>query len=181
MSKDVAETLDESISLCTQVIQELRTLSYVLHPPFLDEAGLVPALQWFVRGFIQRSGVQVELLVMDEIGRLPTDVETALFRVVQECLTNIHRHSGSRSAVIWVTKQDEAVVVRVTDDGHGFALPRPDTREVPLLPGVGIPGMRQRLRQLGGELEIESSPEGTTVNAKIPISEGRYAAYSSSR
>jgi len=175
-------TLEESVSLCNQVIKELRTLSYLLHPPFLDEAGLVPALHWFVRGFIQRSGIQVELLVMDDIGRLPTDIETALFRVVQESLTNIHRHSGSRSAVIWVTKELDTVHVRVTDEGHGFSPPAtPDNREAGLPPGVGILGMRQRLRQLGGQLEIESSPEGTTVSARISISEDRYAAYSHSR
>ena len=182
LSPGAVETVEESVSLCNQVIKELRTLSYLLHPPFLDEAGLVPALQWFVRGFIQRSGIPVELLVMDDIGRLATDIEMALFRVVQESLTNIHRHSGSRSAVIWVTQEQGTIHVRVTDEGHGFSLPTtPDNREVALPPGVGILGMRQRLKQLGGQLEIETSPEGTTVNATIPISEGQYAAYSHSR
>ena len=182
LSPGAAETLEQSVSLCNQVIKELRTLSYLLHPPFLDEAGLVPALQWFVRGFMQRSGIQVELLVMDDIGRLATDFEMALFHVVQESLTNIHRHSGSRSAVIWLTKEQGTIHVKVRDEGHGFSLPTtPNNREVALPPGVGILGMRQRLKQLGGQLEIETSPEGTTVNATIPISEGRYAAYSHSR
>jgi two-component system NarL family sensor kinase len=176
------ETLGESLLLCDQVIKELRTLSYLLHPPFLDEAGLLPALQWFVRGFIQRSGIQVELVVLGDIGRLAPDVETALFRVVQESLTNIHRHSGSSNAIIWVTKEKDTVLVRVTDEGHGFSLPAtPDNHEAALSAGVGILGMRQRLRQLGGELDIESSSEGTTVNARISISEGGYAAYSNSR
>jgi signal transduction histidine kinase len=153
-------------------------LSYLLHPPFLDEAGLVPALTWFVRGFIQRSGIPVELMVVDEIGRLPTDIETALFRVVQESLTNIHRHSGGGRAVIWVTREKDTVTLRIMDDGHGFCLPATeDNLESGILPGVGIPGMRQRLRQLGGQLEIESSPQGTTVNAKICLSEDRNHAY----
>ncbi len=164
------ETLEESVLLCDQVIKELRTLSYLLHPPFLDEAGLLPALQWFVRGFIQRSGIQVELLVLGDIGRLATDVETALFRVVQESLTNIHRHSGSSSAIIWVTKEKDTILVRITDEGHGFSLPlTPNNQEAALSPGVGILGMRQRLRQLGGRLDIESSGQGTTVNARISI------------
>jgi two-component system, NarL family, sensor kinase len=177
LESDLSGTLQESITLCNQVIHELRTLSYLLHPPFLDEVGLVPALQWFVRGFIQRSGVPVELLVLDDIGRLPGEVETALFRVVQESLTNIHRHSGSRSAVIWVTKEQNGVVLRVVDEGHGFSLSQPDDREGKVAAGVGIQSMRQRLRQLGGDLEIESSSKGTTVYAKVSISEDQNAAY----
>ena len=175
-----AETLRESMSLCDQVIKELRTLSYLLHPPFLDEVGLGPAVQWYVRGFVQRSGIQVEVL-MEDIGRLPTEVETALFRMVQETLTNIHRHSGSKSAVIWLTKEEDTAVLRVSDSGHGFSLPvTPENKEW-TSPGVGILGMRQRLRQLGGELEIESSSQGTTVNARVPISKGEYASYLAGR
>jgi signal transduction histidine kinase len=177
LSADATEMLRESVSLCNQIVKELRTLSYLLHPPFLDEAGLVPALTWFVRGFIQRSGIPVELMVVDEIGRLPTDVETALFRVVQESLTNIHRHSGGGRAVIWVTRDQDTVTLRIMDDGHGFSLPATDNLEVGLLPGVGISGMRQRLRQLGGQLEIESNPQGTTINAKVCLSEDRNHAY----
>jgi two-component system NarL family sensor kinase len=174
--------LQESVSLCDQVIKELRTLSYLLHPPFLDEAGLVPALRWFVRGFIQRSGIQVELLVMEEIGRLPTEVETALFRVVQESLTNIHRHSGSERAVIWVTREQDTVVLKVSDEGHGIPLSStPDNRERAPSPGVGILGMRQRLRQLGGQLDIESSSQGTSVNVRVSISEDRNVTYLNSR
>jgi len=168
--------LEESVDLCDQVIKELRTLSYLLHPPFLDEAGLVPALQWFVRGFMQRSDTHVEVLVIGEIGRLPTEVETALFHVVQESLTNIHRHSGSKRAVIWVSKEQDTVVLQISDDGHGFSQTSAShTSEGTLLPGVGIAGMRQRLRHLGGQLEIESSPSGTSVNARVSISEDPHA------
>jgi two-component system, NarL family, sensor kinase len=120
--------------------------------------------------------------VFGDVGRLGTDIETALFRVVQESLTNIHRHSGSSRAIIWVTKDEGTVLVRVTDEGHGFSLSTmPDNQDAALSPGVGILGMRQRLRQLGGQLDIESSSEGTTVSATISTLEGGYAAYSNRR
>jgi two-component system, NarL family, sensor kinase len=175
---DLPHVLEESAALCDGVIKELRTLSYLLHPPMLDEAGLIPALQWFVRGFVERSGVQVELLIMEDIGRLGTDAETALFRVVQECLTNVHRHSGSKGAVIWVTKEEQTVRVQITDEGHGFLVPSDqDNPETAPAAGVGIMGMRQRLKQLGGDLEIESGSQGTTVNARITMSEKHDAPY----
>jgi signal transduction histidine kinase len=175
------EMLRESAALCDEVIRELRTLSYLLHPPLLDEAGLIPAIQWFVRGFMQRSGVQVELIAREDVGRLPEEVETALFRVVQESLTNIHRHAGSTSAMIWLKKEEDNVVLRVMDDGRGFSMTtETEAREGPLSFGVGIAGMRERLKQLGGELRIESGPKGTTVHARVLISEGRPYAYSSS-
>jgi signal transduction histidine kinase len=174
-----AEMLQESISLCDQVMQELRTLSYVLHPPFLDEAGLAPAIQWFVRGFIQRSGVHVAVIVKDDVGRLAKEVETAMFRVVQESLTNIHRHSGSRNAVIRLTRELDALVLRITDDGHGFSpLTSTEKHVSASSPGVGIAAMRHRLKQLGGELEIESSSEGTTIQARVSISEDQFNANS---
>jgi two-component system NarL family sensor kinase len=159
------QELQESAALCDQVIQELRTLSYLLHPPLLDEAGLVAALQCYVHGFVQRSGIDVEILVLDEIGRLPSDRETVLFRVVQESLTNIHRHSGSHSAVIWVLKDQEDVVLRIQDDGRGID-------ESASTSGVGIPGMRQRLNQIGGTFEIESDSHGTVVTARAPMTTG---------
>jgi signal transduction histidine kinase len=178
LDADTGDLLQEGVALCDEVIKELRTLSYLLHPPFLDEAGLVTALQWFVRGFIQRSGINVELVIENDIGRLPTEVETALFRVVQESLTNIHRHSACRKAVISLTKRQDAVVVTITDDGHGFSLPPTVEEENSmLLPGVGIEGMRQRLMQLGGQLEIESGSQGTRVHAEVPVIEGRRVAH----
>jgi signal transduction histidine kinase len=174
--------LRESLSICDQVIKELRTLSYLLHPPFLDEAGLVTAIKCFVRGFIQRSGIRVELRLMEDIGRLPTAVETALFRVVQESLTNVHRHSGSSTAIICVTRDQDTVVIRIGDEGRGFA---PQLMMSTHLPdrsaGVGLLGMSQRLKELGGQLEIESSSKGTTITARIAISENEYATYSGSR
>ena len=177
LKPDIEEMFHESLSLCDQVIKELRTLSYLLHPPYLDEAGLVPALRWFVRGFIQRSGVQVDLQISDDIGRLPTETEIALFRTLQESLTNIHRHSGSKSAVISVVRHEGAIVLEIIDKGHGFLRPTAEDRQDSALSsGVGIQSMRQRLRHVGGQLEIESSPEGTRVKARISISEDRHTA-----
>jgi signal transduction histidine kinase len=156
-----------------QAMQELRTLSYLLHPPLLDQAGLVSALQWYVDGFSERSGVQVELVALPEIGRLPEELETALYRVVQECLTNIHRHSGSASAFIRLRRTAKEIVLQVKDEGvgmpPGWDNGGPDNvRSI----GVGIPGMRERIRQLGGRLEIRSTKKGTTITAKVPHKKG---------
>jgi signal transduction histidine kinase len=168
---EAQEPLEEAASLCDQVIKELRTLSYLLHPPLLDEIGLVAALQWYVRGFIQRCGIEVEVLIMQDIGRLSPDAEVALFRVVQESLTNIHHHSGSQTAIIWVTMEEGEVVLQIKDEGRGMVGESPhDGRVMVQSLGVGILGMRQRLEQLGGRLEIESDGQGTTVKAIVPIS-----------
>jgi two-component system NarL family sensor kinase len=171
-------TMKESLSLCDQVIKELRTLSYLLHPPLLDEVGLIPALQWFIRGFMQHSGIQVKIVVTKPIGRLEPSVETALFRVAQECLTNIHRHSGSPTALIWVIKQRDEVMLRITDKGQGISEPRFSGGESIISTGVGIMGMRQRVRQLGGKLEIHSTVRGTTVTARISLTGETHAAHS---
>jgi signal transduction histidine kinase len=172
-------SMQESLSLCDQVIKELRTLSYLLHPPLLDEVGLIPALQWFIRGFMQHSGIQVKIVVTQPIGRLESSVETALFRVAQECLTNIHRHSGSPTALIWVIKQGDEVVLRVTDTGQGISQPwYAGEGESMISTGVGIMGMRQRVKQLGGKLDIHSSSKGTTVTARISLSRETHAAHS---
>jgi PAS domain S-box-containing protein len=171
--------ISESVSLCDQVIKEIRTLSYLLHPPLLDEVGLASALQWYVRGFSQRSGIQVEVAVVRDIGRLPSEVEMALFRVVQESLTNIHRHSGSARADIRLTKEGDQVLVQVKDRGRGMRLESSaDSGNTIQSIGVGILGMRERLRQLGGRLEIKSSYGGTTVTAIVPLARRAYAANS---
>ena len=169
--------ISESVSLCEQVIKEIRTLSYLLHPPLLDEVGLASALQWYVRGFNQRSGIQVEVTVVPDVGRLPSEVEMALFRVVQESLTNIHRHSGSTSASIRLTKEGDQVLVQVKDRGRGIRFEAAaDAGNTIQSLGVGILGMRERLRQLGGRLEIESTYGGTTVTAVVPFARRTYAA-----
>jgi PAS domain S-box-containing protein len=170
---EVREILAESRKLGHQSLQEIRTLSYLLHPPMLDQAGLVGALKWYVSGFIKRSGINVEVLTIHEIGRLPSEIEMALFRVVQESLTNIRRHSGSNSANIKLEKYEDQIILQVRDQGRGappnISLTEPDGAESL---GVGLPGMRQRLRQLGGSLIIESSDCGVVVTAMVPITKG---------
>ena len=164
--------LDESASLCEQSLQEIRTLSYVLHPPLLDHAGLVSALQWYVDGFIKRTGVAVNLVALESVGRMGSEIEMALFRIVQESLTNIRRHSGSETAGIRLWRDDDEIFLEIQDHGKGIKLtdsigPIDETH----LLGVGIPGMRQRLRQLGGRLDIVTSALGTVVTAIIPLKE----------
>jgi signal transduction histidine kinase len=165
------EKIDEGLALSDQVIHELRTLSYLLHPPLLDELGLVPALQWFIRGFSERSRIQVEFVVNGNIGRLPTDIETTLFRVAQESMANIHRHSGSPSATIRLAQDQGRIVLEITDQGRGISRTRQSSNRGAPPPGVGIMGMGERIRQLGGELEIQSSAHGTTVCARLPSTE----------
>ncbi|MEI8315227.1 MAG: histidine kinase [Verrucomicrobiota bacterium] len=161
--------LNDSIQLAEECLREIRTLSYVLHPPMLDEYGLPRALEWYLEGFRKRSDIDVQLTVVPDIGRLPADAETALFRIVQESLTNIRRHSGSHTATIQLTRDDTAITLLIQDSGHGFHEPLAAGKSPSLLNlGVGVTGMRERLRQLGGQLQIESSPTGTTVRAVVP-------------
>jgi signal transduction histidine kinase len=160
------EALGEAAALADQCIREVRTLSYLLHPPLLDEAGLSSALQWYATGFEQRSGIQVKLELPADLGRLPQIVEVAVFRIVQECLTNIHRHSGSGDANISVSDTGGTLVVSVSDHGHGMAQVTDRGRRDHM--GVGIMGMRERVEQLGGHIEIQSGRGGTTVMATLP-------------
>lgn len=164
------DALKESISLAEQSIAEIRTLSYLLHPPFLDEMGLLSALRWFAAGFAERSGIKVDLDLPESFERLPLDTETALFRIVQESLTNIHRHSGSVSAGIQLRHRDGEVVVAIRDRGRGIP---PVLLEHIMrggsVAGVGVARMSERMEQLGGHLEIESTDQGTTVHAQLPL------------
>jgi signal transduction histidine kinase len=162
--------LAQSRALADQCSREVRTLAYLLHPPLLDEAGLLAAVRWYVAGFMERSGIRVDLDVR-ELGRLPGPVETALFRVVQEGLTNIHRHASTSSASIRLTSRAGAVVLDIQDRGHGLRdhpTLRPGTR-LPEIMGVGIQGMRERIRQLGGTFDIDFTDTGTTVHVAVPL------------
>ena len=171
-SLEQRQLVDECQSLCDQSLQEIRTLSYVLHPPLLDQAGLVSALQWYVEGFRKRSGVYVDVMATP-IGRLPGDVEMALFRVVQEALTNVRRHARSATASIRLERKNGHVILEIKDQGRGIPLlKRRDDSGSLIETGVGIPGMRQRLLQLGGRLEIVTHDQGTTVSAIVPITNG---------
>jgi len=152
----------EAVNLADECLREVRTISYLLHPRELDELGLESALFRYIDGFTQRSGIRVEVEVSPDLGRLPEDVETAVFRVVQECLTNIHRHSGSSTARLRVIRCASNLVLEVGDAGRGFRRDAPS--------GVGIASMRERVQQLNGRLEIASNPSGTSVKATIPLS-----------
>jgi signal transduction histidine kinase len=146
-------------------------LSYLLYPPFLDEAGLLSALRWYVAGFAERSGIQVDLDLPSTFERLPQDVETTLFRVVQEALINIHHHAGSPTALIRLRVDDHRLLLEIVDRGRG--MPPTVVAQLPAgggALGVGVAGMRERLQQLGGTFEIESTGRGTTVRARVPLS-----------
>ncbi len=172
-NSELKSLLDESALLCDQSLQEIRTLSYVLHPPLLDQVGLVSALKWYVEGFTKRTGINVNLVALDGVGRMRSEIETALFRIVQESLTNIRRHSRSETASIRLRRKPGEIFLEIQDHGQGMKISDDGglTGEIHDL-GVGIPGMRQRLRQLGGRLDITTSSTGTTVTAVIPLAEG---------
>jgi PAS domain S-box-containing protein len=164
--------LAESLELAEQCSREIRTLCYLLHPPLVDEAGLAPALRWYTAGFAQRSGIEVHAEVSPEFGRLPSDLELTLYRIVQEALTNIHLHSGSKTARICLERRPKEIVLTVADEGHGFpsaalGIAGPESADI----GVGIPGMQERLRQLGGRLHIQTGRRGTTLTAYLPLGE----------
>jgi PAS domain S-box-containing protein len=158
----------ESRELADDLSREIRTMSYLLHPPLLDEAGLASALQWYVDGFSQRSKIAVELDLPQDLGRLPRELELVVFRVVQEGLTNIHRHSGSPSASIRLTRSDSAIQFEITDRGRGID-PEKQRQMTAAKAGVGIRGMEERVRQFGGTLQIHSDLHGTKVLVLLPV------------
>jgi len=170
LGTEVAEVLQQNNQLVEQLSKQTRTISHLLHPPLLDEIGLLPAIKMFAEGFAERSSVKVDVELSPEIGRLPPNVEISVFRVVQECLTNVYRHSGSKTAYIKIAPaQEKLLTVQVCDEGKGM----PRTNGAAASPGsnhgVGLSGMRERLRELGGTLEIKSSDKGTTVIAAVPV------------
>jgi PAS domain S-box-containing protein len=164
-----AKAVAENAELIEQVSREIRTVSYLLHPPLLDVAGLISALRLYVDGFSERSQIKVELDVPAGFPRLSDAAEIAVFRMVQESLTNIHRHSGSATAAIRIQQDGERLVVEVQDSGKG--IPKEKQSELPGSgrSGVGFAGMRERLTQLGGKLEIQSDENGTVVRAVLAI------------
>jgi signal transduction histidine kinase len=167
-----ASTLSESEAMVQDMSKEVRTISYLLHPPMLDEAGLASALRWYVEGFTQRSKIQVEAEFPDDFGRLPQELETAVFRVVQECLTNIHRHSGSPTAKVRLARFNGFVLVEVADKGKGIAPEKRHEMETFGTLGVGLRGMRERILQLGGSMKIDSNGPGTVVRVQVPMARG---------
>ncbi|MGB9236195.1 MAG: ATP-binding protein [Terriglobales bacterium] len=175
LSRTMIETeqgaiLSDCLSATEQCLTETRTISHLLHPPLLDEAGFTSAARWYVEGFAQRSGFEVKLDLPEQLGRLDRDVETALFRVLQEALTNVHRHSGASAARVLVRIGGGQVQLEITDNGKGI----PPDRLYHLQndgsgTGVGLAGMRERARELGGSLRVVSAFPGTTVILAIPL------------
>jgi two-component system NarL family sensor kinase len=151
-------------------MSEVRTLSYLLHPPTMDAAGFASAARWYVEGYGQRSGLNVTLDVPADLERLPDAVELALFRVLQEALTNVHRHSGASAAEVLVRQDAEEVILEIKDNGNG--IPEEVLRHFRATgagTGVGIAGIRERVRELGGKLTLESNSSGTLVRVAIPL------------
>ncbi len=164
---ELKKLVAETTAMTDEMSRQLRTMSYLLHPPLLDHAGLQSALRWYVDGFAQRSGIEVEFEMNQEFARLPEDLEIAIFRVVQESLTNIHRHSGNTKAVIRLTQDSDHVHLEIVDSGNDHSS---GPSAMKFVPGVGIMGMQERVRQFGGTFDIVRTAAGTTVVASIPAS-----------
>ncbi len=168
---ETRESIAQCLDLTNQIVEEIRTLSYLMHPPLLDELGLPAAVKWYAEGFQKRTGIRTDVDVARGLPRLRPDAEVALFRVVQESLTNVHRYSGSPNAYVRITADEDEYKVEVGDFGKGMKVEQsasPNTEAAPL--GVGIQGMRQRIRQLSGALDIFSKlGKGTVVIASLPI------------
>jgi PAS domain S-box-containing protein len=166
--KVLVADVQQSVLECSK---EIRTISYLLHPPTLDLAGLAPAIEWFTAGFSERSGIKVDLEISSSLNRLPQDLELTIYRLIQESLTNIHRHSGSKWAGIRLIQEQDQITLEVADRGKGMAPISTNNGQMHV--GVGISGMRERVRQLDGQLTIESGPQGTAVRAAFR-SAGRF-------
>jgi PAS domain S-box-containing protein len=158
----------ESQQLSEDLSTEIRTLSYLLHPPLLDEAGLTSAVRWYVDGFSQRSKIKVDVEIPEELERLPRELELVIFRVVQESLTNIHRHSGSATAKVCLSQTESAVKFEISDQGKGISEEKQQEMKAAKT-GVGVRGMEERVRQFDGTLEIVSDGSGTTVVGVLPV------------
>jgi signal transduction histidine kinase len=161
-------------------LTETRTVSHLLHPPLLDEAGLASAIRWYAEGFSRRSGIRLDLDLQPDLVRLPNEVEITLFRVLQEGLTNIHRHSRALEAAVHIVFQDGSVRMQITDSGCGIP---PDLlrewREMRAPLGVGMAGMLERARDMGGSFDVQSDSSGTVLTIVIPVSQDALTAIGS--
>jgi two-component system, NarL family, sensor kinase len=162
--------IDDLNALADEALQEIRTASYLLHPPLLDEAGVASAARWFVDGFARRSGIQVQCEIQDGMPRPPREYELVLFRVLQESLTNVHRHSGATRASITLNSENNQFRLEISDNGRGVSEERLQQLQASSSgAGVGITGMRERVRELGGYLEIRAGNPGTSVRVGLPL------------
>jgi signal transduction histidine kinase len=169
LSPDGAKRLSENAAMVAEVSKQIRTISHLLHPPLLDEAGLASALQLYVEGFSERSKIDAKLDIPQGFAGLSKEMELSIFRVVQECLTNIHRHAGSPTAGIRIIQDDACLRVEIEDAGKGIPPEKESAFGSPASGGVGLRGMRERLRQLGGTLQVQSKGHGTRVTAILPV------------
>jgi signal transduction histidine kinase len=163
-------SLEDAAAITKECASEVRTISHLLHPPLLEELGLVPAIRWYVEGFAARSGIQVSVEIQEHLARLGNDVELVLFRVLQESLTNIHRHSGSKTATIRLSADSQRVWLEVQDQGSGATGRNGSSNG--FSPGIGTAGMRERLSEFAGVLDLASDKTGTRVKAVIPLARG---------
>jgi signal transduction histidine kinase len=167
--------LFECAALARQSLQEIRTFSYLLHPPMLDELGVIAALRIFVEGFSERSGLHIDLELPEHFMRMPRDLETAIFRVVQESLSNVHKHSQSPNATIRVRFEASTVTILVEDEGTGISRPGEGGPFLAKI-GVGIGSMRERVKQCGGQIAISSRSKGTVIEVSLPVPQATKAA-----
>jgi two-component system NarL family sensor kinase len=180
LSPDGARCAEENSKLLKEVSAYIRTVSYLFHPPLLDEVGLHSALKWYIEGFAKRSKIATELELPTDWERLPQDYELCLFRIAQECLTNIHRHSEGSSAVIRLLRSATEIRLEVSDDGKGLNKETQSRIASGETAGVGLRGMQERVRHLGGSIGIQSNGKGTTVTATLPLAESQDFVSSSS-
>jgi signal transduction histidine kinase len=166
------ELLSQCLDAVEACLKETRTISYLLHPPLLDEAGLESAARWYVDGFAQRGGIQAKLSFPETMVRLPKSVEVVLFRILQESLTNVHRHSGSPTVEIEIEVNTEIVSLAVKDAGRGIPVHVLEQFRESGTAGIGLAGMRERVIDLGGELRVQSDHQGTVLQATIPLHGG---------
>ena len=171
LSPDTARCVTDNADLIAQATAEVRTVSYLLHPPMLDEVGLQSALRWYTEGFTERSKIDVALELDSNIGRLPEDYELSLFRVAQECLTNIHRHSGSSRALVRLSRTSKGIELEVKDEGGGMSEEAQSKIASGSSPGVGFRGMRERVKTIGGTLSVRSDKSGTSVVIELALPE----------
>jgi len=169
LSDEATRAVSENAFMVDELSREIRTMSHLLHPLMLDEIGLPSALRWYVDGFSEHSKVKVHLYFPEGLDRLSSEMELAIFRITQECLTNVHRHSGSISASIRVWERDHRVRIEVRDQGKGIPPEKQADLNSSNRGGVGFRGMRERLRKLDGTLEIRFEAMGTTVTASLPL------------
>jgi signal transduction histidine kinase len=167
---ELEQLIDDLNALTDEALQEVRTTSYLLHPPLLDEAGIASAARWFVEGFARRSGIQVDCDIAEKMERPPRVCELVLFRVLQESLTNVHRHSGASAAHVRLHRDEDGFELEIGDNGKGISEERLRRFNAAVgNAGVGISGMRERVQELGGRLEIRSVKNGTTILVALPV------------